>query len=83
MLDLLLTISLLRLGAVEVNPIMARLLEAGPGPAAAAKIGVMALATLALWLLRRYRTSLTTSVLLLAGYGALVVLELFGLMRLL
>ena len=82
-LDLLLTLSLLRLGAIELNPIMAWLFDMGPGPGATAKIGVMALATFGLWLLRRYRRALTTTVLLLAGYGALVTFEIIGLLRLL
>jgi hypothetical protein len=83
MLDLLLTLWVLRLGAIELNPIMDWLLEMGPAPAAIAKIGVMALATFGLWLLRRYRKALTTTVLLLAGYGALVTFEIAGLVGLL
>jgi hypothetical protein len=82
-LDLLLTMSVLRLGAIELNPIMAWLFEMGPGTAATAKIGVMALATFGLWHLRRYRRALTTTVLLLAGYGALVTFEIIGLIGLL
>ena len=83
MLDLLLTLWVLRLGAVELNPIMDWLFEMGPAPAAIAKIGVMALATFGLWFLRRYRKALTTTVLLLAGYGALVTFEIIGLIGLL
>ena len=77
--DLLITLELLRLGAVEVNPIMARLLEYGPGPAAVAKIGVVLVATLGLWRLRRHRAALTTAVALVAVYGSLVTFELVGL----
>jgi hypothetical protein len=83
LLDLLLTLSVLRLGAIELNPIMDWLFELGPGPAATAKIGVMALATFGLWLLRRYRKALTTTVVLLAGYGALVTFEIIGIIGLL
>lgn len=82
-LDLLLTLSVLRLGAIELNPIMSWLFEIGPAHAAIAKIGVMALATFALWYLRRYRKALTTTVLLLAAYGALVTFEVIGLIGLL
>lgn len=82
-LDLLITLTVLRMGAVELNPVMARLLEWGPGPAAGAKIGVVMLGTLGLWLLRRRRAALTTTIFLLAAYGSLVAFELIGLMRLL
>jgi hypothetical protein len=77
-LDLLITLELLRLGAVEVNPIMARLFEFGPSSAAVAKIGVVLVATLGLWRLRRHRAALTTAVALAAVYGSLVIYELVG-----
>ncbi len=77
--DLLVTLSLLRMGAVEVNPIMARLLDYGPGFAAVAKIGIVVAATLGLWFLRRHRAALTTALVLLAVYGSLVTFELVGL----
>ena len=77
--DLLVTLTVLRMGAVEMNPIMSRLLEYGPGFAALAKIGVVVLATLGLWFLRRHRTALTTALILLAAYGSLVTFELVGL----
>jgi hypothetical protein len=80
--DLLLTLAVLRGGAVEVNPVMARLFEYGPGVAAFAKIGVVLPATLGLWLLRRHRAALTTSLVLAAVYGTLVTYELVGLVRL-
>ena len=78
-IDLLITLELLRLGAVELNPIMARLLESGLGTAAAAKLGVVLLGTLGLWLLRRHRAAPTTAVALVAVYGSLVTFELVGL----
>ena len=74
--DLLVTLEVLRLGAVELNPIMSRLLESGPAQAAVAKIGVVLLATLGLWLLRRHRAALSTAVALVAVYGSLVTFEL-------
>jgi Domain of unknown function (DUF5658) len=78
-MDLLMTLEFLRLGAVEINPIMARLFESGPGTAAVAKVGVVLLATFGLWLLRRHRAALTTAVGLAAVYGSLVAFELVGL----
>ena len=78
-IDLLVTIELMRLGAVEINPIMARLFESGPGPAAVAKLGMVLLATLGLWLLRGHRAALTTAVALTAVYGSLITFELVSL----
>jgi hypothetical protein len=80
--DLLITLSVLRMGAVELNPLMAWLIDLGTLPAAVAKIGVVLAATLGLWLLRRHRAALTTAVLLLAVYGSLVTFEIIGLLRL-
>ena len=81
--DLLITLSVLRMGAIELNPLMAWLIDLGTAPAAAAKIGVVLVATLGLWLLRRHRVALTTAVLLFAVYGSLVTFEIIGLLRLL
>ncbi len=81
-IDLLITLSVLRMGAVELNPLMAWLIDLGTAPAAAAKIGVVLVATLGLWLLRRHRAALTTAVLLFAAYGSLVTFEVIGLLRL-
>jgi hypothetical protein len=78
-LDLLITLSVLRMGAVELNPLMAWLIDLGAIPAAAAKIGVVLAATLGLWMLRRYRAALTTAMVLVAVYGSLVTFELLGL----
>ena len=78
--DLLVTLAVLRMGAVEINPIMARLLEYGPGRAARRQDRSRgAGATLGLWSLRRHRAALTTALVLLAVYGSLVTFELVGL----
>jgi hypothetical protein len=77
--DLLITLSVLRMGAIELNPLMAWLIDLGTAPAAAAKIGVVLAATLGLWLLRRHRAALTTAAPLFAAYGSLVIFELIGL----
>jgi hypothetical protein len=79
LIDLLVTLAVLRMGATELNPIMSRLLDHGTAPAAAAKIGVVLAATLGLWLLRRHRAALATAVVLMAVYGSLVTFELVGL----
>jgi hypothetical protein len=82
-LDLFITFNVLRLGAIELNPVMAYLLEQGTLPATLAKVGLMVAATGGLWLLRRYRAALTTSLVILAAYGSLVAFEMAGLARLL
>jgi hypothetical protein len=81
-LDLYITLTVLRLGAVELNPVMAYLLDLGPVPAAMVKIGLVAAATTGLWLLRRHRAAVATSLLLLTAYGALIAFEFVGLLRL-
>ena len=81
--DLLITINVLRLGAIELNPIMAYLLNLGPLPATLAKVGVMVAATGGLWLLRRHRIALTTALIILVAYGSLVTFEMVGMVRML
>jgi hypothetical protein len=78
-LDLFITFNVLRLGATELNPVMAYLLDLGPLPATLAKLGVMAAASSGLWLLRRYRAALTTVLVMLVAYGSLVMFEIVGL----
>ena len=80
-LDLFITLMVLRLGAVELNPLMAYLLELGPLPAAAAKLGLVISATAGLWVLRRQRAALTTAFGLAVAYGTLVSFEVVGLLR--
>jgi hypothetical protein len=82
-LDLFITVTVLKMGAVELNPLMAYLLRLGPAPAVAVKTGLLLAATAGLWTLRRYRAALTTTLGLLVAYTALVSFELIGLLRLL
>jgi hypothetical protein len=81
-LDLFITLSVLRLGAVELNPLMAYLLELGPLPAAFVKLGLVVSATAGLWVLRRHRAALTTAFGLAVAYGTLISFEVAGLLRL-
>ena len=80
-IDLFITFTVLRLGAVELNPVMAYLLDLGPLPATLAKIGVVVGATAGLWVLRAHRAALTTALVLVAVYGSLVTFELVGMVR--
>jgi hypothetical protein len=82
-IDLFITFNVLRLGAIELNPVMAYLLDLGPLPATLAKIGTVVAATAGLWLLRRHRAALTAALLLLVTYGTLVTFEMVGMVRML
>jgi hypothetical protein len=81
--DLLLTWSSLALGAAEVNPLMHYLIALQPASAAAAKLAVIAAASLAIWWFRRYRTVLAIAVSLSTFYCCVVLYELVGFVRLL
>jgi hypothetical protein len=81
--DLFITFNVLRLGAIELNPVMAYLLNLGPLPATLGKVGIMVAATGGLWLLRRHRAALTTALVMVAVYGSLVTFEMVGMVRLL
>ena len=79
--DLLLTVQALSMGAVEVNPVMAWLFAIDPVLAAVFKLAIGAGIALAVWATRRYRRILETSFVLVAvmtvvlvyhGYNALV-----------
>jgi hypothetical protein len=79
LLDLWLTTIVLRLGAVEVNPLMHYLFEASSTQAALVKVGLVAAATLGLWVLRRRRSALMVALLFLTVYTVLVLYEIVGL----
>ncbi|MDH3259579.1 MAG: DUF5658 family protein [Acidimicrobiia bacterium] len=79
--DLLLTVQALSQGAIEVNPIMAWFFAVDPVMAAVFKLVVGSGVALAVWLARRYRRMLETSLALVAvmtivlavhGYHALI-----------
>lgn len=81
LVDLLLTVQALSLGATEANPIMAYLFALDPTLAALFKVVVGAGIALAIWSARRYRRILETSlfmvgvmtaVLLYHGYNTLI-----------
>ena len=79
--DLLLTVQALSMGAIEVNPVMAWLFDSDPTMAALFKLVVGTGIALAVWGARRYRrilefsfvlVAVMTGVLLYHGYNALV-----------
>jgi hypothetical protein len=76
MVDLLLTYRALERGAIELNPVMAALLDAGYGVAGVVKIGVSALVVVLGWRLRRYRRVVEVSLLLAVVLGAVVLYHL-------
>ena len=83
LLDLMLTLILLRNGALEANPFMGYLFANGVAQAAVVKLGIIAAASLGIWQLRRRRPALTAAIFFLVAYGAVVLYELVGLARLL
>jgi len=81
-LDLALTLTLLRLGAAEGNPVMRYLFHGNPVQAAFVKCGLIAAASLAIWTLRRNRAALEAALFLVGLYYAVVIYEIAGLVRL-
>lgn len=78
-LDLVLTLVLLRLGAVEGNPVMRYLFQGSPLQAPVVKCGLILAISLTIWTLRRYRAALEAALFLAGFYGAIVVYEVVGL----
>ncbi len=72
LMDLLLTVRVLEAGGYEVNPIMSRLFDMGHVPAALVKLGIVGLASLLLWALRRYRRALEMALMLLVAFSLLM-----------
>lgn len=81
LVDLLLTVQALSMGAIEGNPVMAYLFAVDPTLAALFKVVVSAGIALALWSARRYRRILEASVMMVGvmtvvllyhGYNALI-----------
>jgi hypothetical protein len=81
-LDLALTRMLLRLGVVEGNPIMRYFFHDGVTQAAVVKLSLIAAASLAIWALRRRRAAMEAALFLAGIYGAVVLYEVVGLLRL-
>ena len=81
-LDLVLTMILLRLGVVEGNPIMRYLFHDSPVQATIVKCGLIAALSLVIWTLRRQRAAVEAALFLTGLYGAVVLYEIAGLMRL-
>jgi hypothetical protein len=80
-LDAMLTLALLPLGFVEVNPFMRELVYTDPVRATVVKAAMILLASVGLWLLRKHKAAVQAAVFMVALYGAVVVYELAGLLR--
>ena len=78
-LDMMLTLQATDLGASEANPIIRALLGTGVPLAFALKILIVALASLAIWSLKRYRASLVAGVIIAAAYASVVVYHVINL----
>ena len=72
-LDLVLTLHALQIGAREENPLMGRLLDSSPALAGAVKVGVVAGFTLLIWRLRRYRLMLAVALFAAVCYFAIIL----------
>ncbi len=77
--DLVLTLRALELGAAELNPIMAALLDADPLVASVFKAAIVFGVVTTMWAMRRYRQVLGASLVLLAGFTVLISYSLIGL----
>ncbi len=73
--DLVFTLRVVDAGAIELNPVMAALLGAGSGYAAAFKLGAALTVAGAMWAARRYRLVLQASLAALALMGAVAVYQ--------
>jgi hypothetical protein len=78
LLDLALTLTLLRLGVVEANPIMRHLFAASTGQAIAVKAGLIAAASIVIWALRTRRPALMAALFMVTLYAAIVFYEVVG-----
>lgn len=78
--DLVLTVRALELGAAELNPIMAALLNSNLLLAATFKVTIGFGVVASMWTMRRYRLILEASVLLLGGFTLLTVYSLTSLL---
>lgn len=81
-LDLVLTLILLRMGVVEGNPFMRYLFEGSPAQAPIVKCGLVSAASLAIWTLRRNRAALEAALFLAGAYSVVVIYEIVGLVKL-
>jgi hypothetical protein len=79
--DLLMTVQLLRHGAMEGNPVIDALLGADPLLAAAFKVILLGAVSLVIWRMRRYRSILALAMLALSGFVLLFGYELLLLSR--
>ncbi|MCX8033165.1 MAG: DUF5658 family protein [Thermoleophilia bacterium] len=79
LLDLLLTVNVLLVGASEANPVMAWLFDTQPALAWIFKIGTIAAASTVLWGLRKFRLALAATVCFAAVFGLVLVYDLVGL----
>lgn len=74
--DYVLTQAALRSGAIESNLLFAYVLEQGPGPALAFKLGVVTAGCLLLWRFRRHPATLVASLGLALAYVLVTVFHL-------
>ena len=80
--DMALTLRALQLGAAELNPIMAALIDLDPLLATAFKASIVFGVVAVMWAMRRYRQVLEASLVLMGGFMVLITYSLIGLLSL-
>ena len=78
-LDMMLTLQATDRGAGEANPIIRALLGTGVPQAFAVKLLIVALASLAIWHLKRYRAGITVGIVAAAAYAMVVAYHVVNL----
>lgn len=73
LIDMILTWQALRGGLVEGNPVLAAMIAWSPLGAVYFKIGLIAVISLVLWLMRRYKAALKATLVGTAVYGMVIV----------
>jgi hypothetical protein len=82
LLDFFLTLTLLRLGFTEANPVMDYFFRSSVLQAGVVKCGLVAVCALAFWSLRRFRPALLAALFMAGLYVAIVLYEIAGLAHL-
>jgi len=81
LIDYVMTVRVLGVGGLELNPIMQHLFETSMEAAALVKLLAAGAVTLVLLALRRYRRTLEVSLLVMLGYSALTLYHVYLALR--
>ncbi len=76
--DYVFTLKALRIGFIEINPVMERMFMAGPIAAGVFKVTLAFIITSIIWIFRKYRLVLEASILFLIVYMLLIGYHIYG-----